>query len=64
MSFMIFDLRASTLRSYPQTEATLMCMERLKMRRYHKYRTLHIIDIKLIITIICIIAIISCHLGW
>ena len=33
ISFMIFDLRASTFRCIPP-EATLMCMERLEMRRY------------------------------
>jgi hypothetical protein len=34
MSFMIFDLRAKTFRPCPQTEAPLMCMERLMTRRY------------------------------
>jgi hypothetical protein len=34
-SFMLFDLKASTFRPYPQTEATLMSMEHLMTSRYN-----------------------------
>ena len=34
LSFMLIDLKASTFRTYPQTEVTLMCTEHFLMIRY------------------------------